>query len=121
LFRSLVVVARRLHLLEQPEVPVVFEVRRPLAGIGDDRVVLALILRHVARDYVGVGAIPARRVVHAGLPAVVERDAAAGFRVAGLGQPTVPADEVGPAAIEEGLGDGTCGPAARAGLVEDAL
>ena len=52
---------------------------------------------------------------------MVERDAAARFRVAGLGQPPVPADQVGPAAIQKGLGHCTCGPAPRAGLVEDAL
>ena len=70
---------------------------------------------------VGVRAIPARRVVHPGLPAVVQRDPAVRLLVARLGQPPVPAHQIVPAAVEERLGYRAGGAAARAGVVEDAL
>ncbi len=119
--QQFVVVARRLHLLEQPQVAVVLHVGRPLAGVGDDGVVLALVFRHIAGNHVGVRAIPPRRVVHAGLPTVVQRDPAVRLLVARLGQPAVPAHQIVPAAVEERLGHRTGGAPARAGVVEDAL
>src|SRR5450631_1308562 len=52
----------------------------------------------------GVGVVPSRRVVHAGLPAVMDLDEAAAVRVACAAQPSVPCRELGHHFDGEGLG-----------------
>ena len=116
-----VVVADRLHLLEQPQVTVVLAVGGALVGIGDNESVGPLVGRHLPGDHVGIGTVPARRVVHTGLPAVVERDQAVLVRVSGLGQPAVPAHQIVPPVVEEALGHRARRAAPSAGTVQDPL
>src|SRR5665647_2532862 len=52
----------------------------------------------------GVGIVPSRRVVHAGLPAVMDLDQAAAVRVTGAAEPSVPCRELGHGLHGEGLG-----------------
>ena len=52
---------------------------------------------------------------------MVQRDAAAPVLIAGLGQPAMPAHQIVPPPVQERLGDRAGGPAAAAGVVEDAL
>ena len=93
----------------------------PLRGVGDDRGVLPQVRRHRSRNDVGVRGIPAWRVVHAGLPAVVQADPSVVLRVAGGREPPVPAHQVAPASVEELLGHRPGAAAVPAGVVEDAL
>src|SRR5665647_3682116 len=62
----------------------------------------------------GVCIVPSRRVVHAGLPAVMDLDEAATVRVTGTTEPSVPCRELGHDFDGEGLGFGfvsSAGPA----------
>src|SRR5665647_3215863 len=52
----------------------------------------------------GVGIVPSRRIVHAGLPAVMDLDQAATVQVTCAAEPSVPCREFGHRLAGEGLG-----------------
>ena len=103
LLDSVVVEADLGHLLDQPEVAVVLLLARPLGCVGVLEIG-AFVRLEIAWCHPRIRPVESRRVVHPGLPAVMDLEQPDATGIPGGSQPAVPPDPSVEGVAEEPLG-----------------